>query len=269
MSATNSVETTDGAGSAAPPVRVEQVDGVLVVTLDRPAAKNAMTLEMATIIASAMDRLDDDPQLRVGLLTATGDVFCAGMDLKRFLTGERPVVPGRGFAGLAEQPPRKPLVVAVNGAALAGGCELALAADLVVASTSARFGLPEVKRGLVAAGGGLVRLRDWLPRAVANEVLLTGDPLSAQEAHRHGLVNRLVEPEDLMDAALELAHTVAANAPLAVQASKKVMDSAADWPQDERIDRARAISEPVFTSEDAREGASAFAERRAPRWAGR
>lgn len=267
MSSTaDSVPDTSRPGA---PVRVTREGGVLVVTLDRPAAKNAMTLEMARIIATAMDDLDQDPTLRVAVLTGNGDVFCAGMDLKRFLAGERPVVPGRGFAGLAEQPPRKPLVVAVNGPALAGGFELALAADLVVASTTARFGLPEVKRGLVAAGGGLVRLHDWLPRAVANEVLLTGEPISAEEAYRHGLVNRLVEPDRLIDTALELARAVAANGPLAVQATKEVVGRCADWPVAARIDRARAISEPVFRSEDAREGAAAFAERRQPRWSGR
>ncbi|KAA9150214.1 crotonase/enoyl-CoA hydratase family protein [Amycolatopsis acidicola] len=248
-------------------VLVEARDGVLVVTLNRPEAKNAANREMAEAVAEAMTELDRRDDLAVGVLTGAGGTFCAGMDLKAFLRGESPVVPGRGFLGLVEAPPEKPLIAAVEGYALAGGCEAVLAADLVVASPSAKFGLPEVKRGLVAAAGGLMRLPRRIPPAIATELALTGDLFDAERAYALGLVNRLAE--EALPEALALARRIAANGPLAVRASKRIIRESADWPQAEMFGRQREISGPVFASADAKEGASAFAEKRAPVWRGR
>ena len=247
------------------PVHVE-VDGeLLVVTIDRPEARNAVNLAVAEGIAGALDRLDGDAGLRAGVLTGAGGTFCAGMDLKAFVAGERPHVEGRGFAGIVERPPRKPLVAAVEGWALAGGFEIALACDLIVAARDARFGIPEVKRGLVAAGGALIRLPRRIPHHVAMELALTGEPIAAERAYALGLVNRLAEPAGALALARELAGAVAANGPLAVEATKRVMttDESAAW------ERQRAIVAPVLASEDAREGARAFAEKRLPVWRGR
>ena len=254
--------------TAAPEVLTEVEDGVLIVTINRPDAKNAMTRAAAEGIAAAMDRLDSEDDLRVGILTGAGGTFCAGMDLKGFLQGKRPSLPGRGFLGLTQQPPRKPLIAAVEGYALAGGFETVLACDLIVAARTAKFGLPEVKRGLAAAAGGLLRLPRRLPYHVAMEAILTGEMFSAERAQAHGLVNRLVEPGQALDAALELAQAVAANGPLALIASKRVAQESADWSQAEMFERQAAITAPVFASQDAREGAAAFAEKRAPVWKG-
>jgi len=250
-------------------VRVDVDGGVLTITIDRPAQRNAMTLAAAEEIATALTRLDEDPHLRVGVLTGSGGTFCTGMDLKRFLTGEKAHVPGRGFGGLVEAPPRKPLVAAVEGWALGGGFELVLACDLVVAGRSARFGLPEATRGLIARAGGAVRLPRRLPRAIALEILLTGAALTAERAAAHGLVNRVVDDGGALAAACELAAAVAANAPLAVSAAKALVVDSADWPEAELFTRQAAYTEPVFASADAQEGARAFAERRTPRWEGR
>ncbi|MBT1258327.1 crotonase/enoyl-CoA hydratase family protein [Rhodococcus erythropolis] len=249
-------------------ILTERVGRVLIVTINRPRLRNAINLAVAEQLSAAMDVLDWDSGLSAAVLTGAGDCFCAGMDLNAFLRGERPVVAGRGFAGLVESPPAKPLIAAVDGPALAGGFEIVLAADLVVASTAARFGLPEVTRGLVAAGGGLFRLPRALPRAIALEVALTGGELSAEAAHRFGLVNRLVAPGDATAAALALAEQIAANGPLAVTASKRVVVESPGWPAQELFARTRAIAEPVFGSADAREGAAAFTQRRAPLWSG-
>jgi len=190
------------------------------------------------------------------------------MDLKAFVTGDRPRVPGRGFAGIVERPPDKPVIAAIEGFAVAGGLEVALACDLIVASRGARLGVPEVKRSLVAAGGALMRLPRTLPRNVAVELALTGDPIDAERAYALGLVNRLTEPGGAVSAAQQLAETIAANGPLALAATKRIMVEAADWPDAEFFERQREISDPVFASEDAREGATAFAERRDPVWKG-
>ncbi|GAA3759229.1 hypothetical protein GCM10022225_50880 [Plantactinospora mayteni] len=190
------------------------------------------------------------------------------MDLKAFLAGEKPSIPGRGFAGIVEGPPAKPVIAAIEGYAIAGGFEIALACDMIVAADNARFGLPEVKRGLVAAGGGLMRLPRRIPHHVAMEWALTGDLVTAQRAHEVGLVNRLAEPGMALDAALELARAVAANGPLAVAATKRIIVEAPEWSAAETFDRQREISVPVRESEDAREGATAFKEKRAPRWRG-
>lgn len=249
-------------------VLVDVRDNIQIMTLSNPEARNAATLEMAEAMAAALDELDRNPALQVGIVTGTGGTFCAGMDLKGFLQGKRPSIAGRGFCGLTQKPPQKPLIAAVEGYALAGGCEMALACDLIVASRSARFGLPEVKRGLAAAAGGLLRLPRRLPYHIAMECILTGDMLGAERAHAHGLVNRLAEPGAALEQALQLAGAVAANGPLALIASKRVAQESADWPQAEMFERQAAIVAPVFASQDAREGAAAFAEKRKPVWRG-
>lgn len=253
----------------APDVLVETVGRTMVVTLNRPDRRNAMTRAQGEAIAAALDRLDASTDLGVGVLTGAGGTFCAGMDLARFLEGETPGVPGRGFGGLTEAPPATPLVAAVEGHALAGGFELVLACDLVVAAEDAVFGLPEVKRGLVARAGGLFRLPERIPPSIAAELVLTGDPLPAVRAAELGLVNRLTPPGGALTGALELAERVVANGPLALAAAKQVMRAARDWPADERFARQRAITDPVFASADAAEGARAFVERRPPVWSGR
>jgi enoyl-CoA hydratase len=250
-------------------VLVEADGGVLTIAINRPEQRNAVTRSVAEAIAAALTELDERPELAVGVLTGTGGTFCAGMDLKRFLAGEQAHVPGRGFGGLVEAPPRKPLIAAVEGWALGGGFELVLACDLVVAAEGARFGLPEARRGLIARAGGAVRLPRRLPRAIALEVLLTGEPLTAGRAAAHGLVNRVVPDGEALSAAKELAATVAVNAPLAVATAKALALDSAEWPEAELFARQAAYTEPVFASDDAREGASAFAERRTPRWQGR
>jgi enoyl-CoA hydratase/carnithine racemase len=246
-------------------VRVEPEGDVLVVTIDRPEARNAVDTAVAEGLAAAVDRLDGDERLRVGVLTGAGGTFCAGMDLKAFVAGERPFVGDRGFAGIVRRPPVKPLIAAVEGWAVAGGFEIALACDLIVAARDARFGIPEVKRGLVAAGGALIRLPRRIPYHLAVELALTGDPIDAERAHAIGLVARLAEPGKAVTAARELAATIAANGPLAVAATKRILtaDEAGAW------ERQAEITEPVFASEDAREGARAFAEKRPPVWRGR
>jgi enoyl-CoA hydratase len=230
--------------TAQPEVIAERDGAVLVISLNRPEQKNAMTRTAAELLAGALDELDGDPALSVGVLTGTGGTFCSGMDLKRFAAGERPSVPGRGFGGLTERPPAKPLIAAVEGYALAGGFELVLACDLVVAARGARFGLPEVRRGLVARGGGLIRLPRLVSRAVAMELILTGDFIDADRALAMGLVNRVVADGAAAAEAIARAQRLARNAQI-------------------------PITDPVFASEDAREGAVAFAEKRAPNWRGR
>jgi enoyl-CoA hydratase len=242
---------------------------VLLITINRPDQRNAVNAAVANGIAAALDQLDGDPELSLGVITGAGKGFCAGMDLKAFVAGERPHVPGRGFAGIVQRPPDKPLIAAVEGFAVAGGLEVALACDLIVAARGARLGIPEVKRSLVAAGGALLRLPRTLPRNVAMELALTGDPIDAERGYDLGLVNRLSEPGEALAAALELAETIAVNGPLALAATKRVMVESADWPDNEFFERQAEIVMPVMGSEDAREGATAFAERRAPVWKGR
>ena len=249
-------------------LRVEERGRVLVMTMDRPEARNAVSLRMAREIAEALDVLDERSDLSVGVITGAGGTFCAGMDLKGFARGERPVVEGRGFAGLVKRPPRKPLIAAVEGYALAGGFEIVLSCDLVVAAREAKFGLPEVKRGLTAAAGGLLRLQHRVPHHLAMELVLTGRMWPAEEAADVHLVNRLSEPGEALDAALALAEEVAANAPLALAASKQVLVRSADWSLEEQFDRQEEIVNPVRESADAKEGALAFVEKRPPIWSG-
>ncbi len=248
-------------------VLTEVRGNVLIVTLNRPEAKNAANKALAEGVAAAMDRLDSDNDLRVGIITGAGGTFCSGMDLKGFLAGERPHIPGRGFAGLTESPPRKPLIAAVDGYALAGGFEIALACDMIVANVDSKFGIPEVKRGLAAAAGGLVRLPRQIPQRLAMELALTGDFISAARAYEMGLINRIV-PGVALDGALELAGAISANGPLAVAASKQVIREQQDWSQAEQWEKQFELTAAVFTSNDAREGAAAFAQKRAPNWTG-
>jgi enoyl-CoA hydratase len=246
--------------------RVE--DGVLVITINRPEAKNAMTKAAAEAIAAAMDRLDAEDALRCAVLTGAGGSFCSGMDLKGFLAGELPVAGDRGFGGLTSWTPKKPVIAAVDGYALAGGMELAIACDLIVANKDAKFGIPEAKRGLVAGGGGVVQLPRLLPRQLAMELALTGDPITATRAHHLGLVN-VVTDGPALDGAMALARRVADNGPLALIASKGIIRDSWLWSDAEIKDRQNVYIEHVFNSEDAREGAMAFAQKRKPEWKGR
>ncbi|MFD8738335.1 crotonase/enoyl-CoA hydratase family protein [Streptomyces sp. NPDC059618] len=250
-------------------VLVERRDGVQIITINRPEARNALNLAVARAVADAVDELDASDDLRVGVLTGAGGTFSAGMDLKAFLRGESPAIEGRGLAGITVTPPKKPLIAAVEGWALAGGFELALACDLVVAGETARFGVPEVTRSLVAAAGGALLLPRRVPYAVAMEMLLTGDPITARRGAEIGLVNRVVPEGKALEGALELAARVAAAGPLAVAATKRIARSSADWTLAEGWAEQERIIAPVFVSEDAREGATAFAEKRSPVWSGR
>ena len=251
-------------------VLTERRDNVLIITLNRPEARNAVNEGLAKGVAAAIDELDSDDSLWVGIITGAGGTFCSGMDLKGFLRGENPTVPGRGFAGLTQAPPRKPLIAAVEGWALAGGCEVVLSCDLIVASREAKFGIPEVKRGLVAGAGGLLRLPKRIPYHLAMEFAITGEPVDAETAKSYGLVNRLADPGKALDVALELAALVSANGPLAVATTKEIVRKASsDWTEDEAWAKQGELLPPVFASEDAREGATAFAEKRPPVWKGR
>ena len=251
------------------PVEIEQVGKTLIIAINRPQQRNAVNQAVSLAIADALDWLDADPALRVGIITGRGGSFCAGMDLKAFVEGERPEIEGRGFAGVTEAPPKKPLIAAVEGFALAGGCELALACDLIVAAETAWFGLPEVSRGLVAGSGGLIRLPRRIPEAIALEYALTGERMDAATAHRWGLVNRLTSEGAALDGALALAATITANAPLSVAMTKRIIRESKSWPEKEIWELQRPLVESVLSSDDASEGARAFAEKYAPDWKGR
>jgi enoyl-CoA hydratase len=263
MSADQAVATS------AEPVLTERLGNVLLITLNRPEVRNAVNAALAAGVAGALDELDENPSLSVGVLTGTGGFFCAGMDLGAFVKGEVPWFGDRGFAGLAQRASRKPLIAAIEGFAVAGGMEIALACDLIVAAKGAKMGIPEVTRSLVAAGGALLRMPRRMPYHVVMELALTGDPLPAERFHELGLVNRVTEPGGAVDGALELAGRLAKNGPLALIASKQILQQQYDWSTDEMWERQGAITGPVFASEDAKEGASAFKEKREPAWQGR
>lgn len=250
-------------------VLTERRERVLVITINRPDQRNAVNAAVAEGIAGALDTLDADPALSVGVLTGAGKGFCAGMDLKAFVAGERPYAGDRGFAGITMRSADKPLIAAVEGFAVAGGLEVALSCDLIVAARGAKLGVPEVKRSLVAAGGALLRLPRVLPRNVAVELALTGEPIDAERAHELGMVNRLAEPGSALEVALELGGQIAAGGPLALAATKRILRESLDWPDSEFFQRQGEIAGPVMASEDAREGAQAFAEKRPPVWRGR
>ena len=255
--------------AAAPAVLTERRDGTLVITINRPEVRNAIDAAAAQGIADALDALDADDTLTAGILQGAGGFFCAGMDLGAFVRGESPWIGDRGFAGIAQRGARKPLIAAIEGFAVAGGLEIALSCDLIVAAEGARMGIPEVKRSLVAAGGALLRLPRRMPYHVVMELALTGDPMPAERFHAFGVVNRLTAPGGALDGALELAGALAGNGPLALAASKQILMVQDDWSSDEMWTRQGEIAGPVLGSDDAREGATAFKERREPVWRGR
>ena len=250
------------------PLLTEHHDGVLILTINRPAARNAVNAHVAQALADALDDFESDDTLVVAVLTGAEGTFCAGMDLKAFAQGES-IATHRGMLGATSRPPAKPMIAAVEGWALAGGCELALACDLIVAAENAKFGIPEVKRGIVAAAGGLLRLPLALPYHVAMELALTGEPLPARRAYELGMVNRLVEPGSALIAAVDLASAIKRNGPLAVRISKQIMSTAAGWDDPEFWVRQHGSAEMILVSQDALEGATAFAEKRDPNWTGR
>ena len=252
-----------------PEVLVEYEDGLVIITINRPEARNAVNRAVSYGVCAAVDELDARDDLRVGILTGAGGTFCSGMDLKAFLRGEITRVEGRGILGIAMTPPKKPLIAAVEGYALAGGFEAMLACDLTVAARNAQFGIPEVKRGLAAAAGGLLRLPRVIPQRIAMELALTGDMISAERAAQYGLINILTEPGEALAEARRLAARIIANAPLSVAASKRVINEQRDWPLGEMFARQQEITAPILASADAREGAAAFAEKRKPAWKGR
>ncbi len=246
---------------------VEARDGILIITINRPDAKNAMNKAASELIAAALDRLDAEDDLRVGIVTGAGGTFCSGMDLKGFLRGETPFVAGRGFGGITQKSPAKPLIAAVDGYALAGGLEVAIACDMIVANENAKFGIPEVKRGLAAAAGGLMRLPKKIAPHIAMELALTGDFMDAKRAYELGLVNRVTSGPAL-DAAIELAGSIAGNGPLAVKKSKQVIVESGEWSEAEMWQKQTETLGNLFATNDAREGAAAFAEKRKPNWTG-
>ena len=254
--------------AADPAVLTERRDGTLVITINRPEVRNAIDAAAAQGIADALDALDADDTLTAGILQGAGGFFCAGMDLGAFVKGESPWIGDRGFAGIAQRGARKPLIAAIEGFAVAGGLEIALSCDLIVAAEGARMGIPEVKRSLVAAGGALLRLPRRMPYHVVMELALTGDPMPAERFHAFGVVNRLTAPGGALDGALELAGALARNGPLALAASKQILMVQDDWSSDEMWARQGEIAGPVLGSDDAREGATAFKERREPVWRG-
>jgi enoyl-CoA hydratase len=250
-----------------PAVLTERRERILIITINRPEAKNAVNAAVSNGLAAAVDQLDDDPALSVAIITGAGNSFCAGMDLKAFARGENVLVKGRGL-GFTERPPVKPIIAAVEGYALAGGTELALATDLIVAARNSAFGIPEVKRGLVAGAGGLLRLPQRIPYQIAMELALTGDSVSAERAHQLGLVNVLAEAGHALEAAVELAERITANGPLAVAATKRIITESRGWSAETQWREQMKILAPVFISNDAKEGARAFAEKRPPNWTG-
>ena len=249
-------------------VSVEVADGIGIITINRPEARNAVNEAVARGIAAALDDFDARRDITTLILTGAGGTFCAGMDLKGFLAGENSSAGGRGFGGITERPPAKPVIAAVEGYALAGGFEIVLSCDLIVASEEAIFGLPEVSRGLVAGAGGLFRLPRRVPYHLAMEIALTGARVPATRLAGAGLVNRLVPAGDALSQARDLAAEIGRNAPLSLAATKRIVAESADWPLAEGFDRQADIAGPVFFSADAREGAAAFAEKRPPVWKG-
>lgn len=250
-------------------VLTERRGKVLLITLNRPDARNSVNRELAEDMAATLDALDADDDLVVGVITGAGKGFSAGMDLKGFAAGERPMLEGRGFAGIVERGARKPLVAAVEGFALAGGLEIALACDLLVAAKGARLGIPEAGVGLFAGAGALLRLPRQLPLNLAMEMALTAEPITAERGFELGLVNRLAEPGQAVQVAMELAERISRNAPLALLASKQILQEVNGLSNEQFWAYQEPFFERVFSSADALEGATAFAEKRPPNWTGR
>ena len=252
-------------------VEYEQRGRVAVLTINRPEARNAVNGDVATSMEAALDRLEEDDEVWTGILTGAGTVFSAGADLKAIASGQAGALQTRrgGFGGLVQRERTKPLIAAVDGPALAGGCELVLACDLVVASSNARFGLPEVKRSLVAAAGGLFRLPRTLPRPIALEIIMTGDPIEADRAYHFGMVNVLCEAGQALDAAIALAERINANAPLAVRESRRIAVAAVDQPDEVGWKMSGEGMMKLASTDDFAEGPRAFIEKRAPEWKGR
>ena len=243
---------------------------VAVIILNRPEARNAVSGELAQALEGAIDKLEADDDVWVGILAGNGPVFCAGADLKAVASGKANLGTSRGgFGGFVTLERTKPVIAAVEGPAVAGGCELVLACDLVVASSDAAFGLPEVKRSLVAMAGGTTRLPKRVPQNIAMELALTGDTMNAERAYQHGLVNILCEPGDAINEAMNLAERINANAPLAVRATRQAISQGAMVSDDEGIRIAVELFKPVAVSEDAKEGPLAFVEKRLPEWKAR
>jgi len=242
----------------------EKREHILVLTLNRPHAKNAFNAELSNALSDALDRYEEDNELRVCVLTGAGGSFSAGMDLKALLKGEKSFTKKRGGFGIMTLPPSKPIIAAIEGYAVAGGLELALCCDLIVATTTSKLGLPEVKRGLVAVGGGLFRLPKRIPYHVVMELALTGETLPAERFQQLGLVNKVVPEGQALSAALELAQRISQNGPLAIAATKQILAKANEWSEEEAWREQRAIASRALTSKDAIEGSRAFAEKRPP-----
>ena len=247
-------------------VLIEKVDGVMIITINRPHVRNAVNRNVSYGVCAGLDEMDASDDIQVGILTGAGGYFCSGMDLKAFVNGEVTRVEGRGILGIAMTPPKKPIIAAVEGFALAGGFEAMLACDLIVSARNAVFGIPEVKRGLAAAAGGLIRLPRFIPQKIAMEMALTGDHIDAETLFRHGLINRLVSPGEALNEAKNLANKIKQNAPLSIAASKKVIVEQIDWSRDEMFKKQEEITSPVLKSKDAIEGSKAFSEKRKPNW---
>ena len=251
-------------------VLFEHRDGVALVTLNRPEARNAVNPSLAAAFETAVDRIEDDRNIRAAVLTGAGPVFCAGMDLKAFLGGETDGIMGgpNGFAGFVRRRRTKPIIAAVEGAALAGGFEIMLSCEMVVAGRSAVFGLPEPKIGLVAAAGGAMRLSRRIPRVLANRMVLTAEPVDAETAFAYGLLNTVCDDGAALDEALALADKVALRAPDAIRLSMGLLQSAHEAREDAGWAANDNAMHEVTASPDAREGVSAFLEKRPPRWTG-
>lgn len=253
------------------PVEYVKKGNVAIITMNRPEARNAINGEMAATMEAALDQMEADPEVWVGILTAVGKAFCAGADLKEISAGNGGALSTKkgGFAGIAKRERTKPLIAAITGSALAGGTEIALSCDLIVAADDTNFGLPEVKRSLVAGAGGLFRLPRQIGKAAALEAILTGDPLSSQRAYELGMVNKVVPEAEVMAEAEKLAGRITANAPLAVFASRTVALDAFTKSDDELWKDSGKAFASLVTTEDYKEGPRAFIEKRPPVWKGK